>query len=95
MEYSLHNNFFNLKYDFQISYFIYIYPTLRNKDYIFSVSLLDDDINIFIMNKVINRADNFKIKIMKNDSRCSLIDSYYKNRRCNKITLCKWYKYRR
>lgn len=68
MEYSLHNNFFNLQYDLQISYYIYIYPTLRNKDYKFIVSLLEDNgIYIFINNKVINRADNFKIKIMKND----------------------------
>jgi len=85
MEYSLQNNFFYLKHEFQINYFIYIYPHTPNKDYKFTISLLSDGLYIFINNKVINRPDNLKIKIMKNDKTSYINQNMNLDILCNKV----------
>jgi len=67
MDYSLQNNFFYLKYDLLINYYIYMDCHNRNKDYKFIIKLLDNGLYIFVKNKICRKNDSFKIKIIKNE----------------------------
>jgi hypothetical protein len=67
MDYSLQNNFFYLKYGSFINYYIYIDSHVRNKEYRFSLKLLNNRLYIFIKNKIFQKNDSFKIKIIKNE----------------------------
>lgn len=79
MNYSLQNNIFYVYYK-NIVYCIYIYKERKYENYIYKISILNDNLYIFIKNKIIRRKDSLQLKISKlnnpNDLLNPIIISY-------------------